>query len=105
MAYSRRTPPIKVIVDINTFNLLLELITKTCEKIDEKKLNELINLKNKILKYSIPHVEDNGNTIIDMRFFPNEAEYIINILLNNIENSEVKTNYFDILKKVRDSIK
>jgi len=102
--YTHRTPPVKVVVDKQYFNMLIQVLTTT-EKMeeDEKELERIKKLKEKILTYSIPR-EENGNTLIDMRFFVNEASTLIGKLMFLFErNIEVEADYFEVLQKVRAS--
>ena len=75
--FASKTPPVKVVVDKQYFNMLIQVLT-TLEKIeeDEKEIYRVKKLKEKILTYSIPR-EENEKTLIDMRFFVNEASTLI----------------------------
>lgn len=100
--FASKTPPVKVVVDKQYFNMLIQVLT-TLEKIeeDEKEIYRVKKLKEKILTYSIPR-EENGETLIDMRFFVNEASTLIGKLMFLFEqNIEVEVNYFEVLQKIR----
>lgn len=100
--FASKTPPVKVVVDKQYFNMLIQVLTKI-EKIeeDERELDRVKKLKEKILTYSIPR-EENGMTLIDMRFFVNEASTLINKLMFLFEeNIEIEADYFEVLQKVR----
>lgn len=102
--FASKTPPVKVVVDKKYFNMLIQVLTKI-EKIedDERELDRIKKLKEKILTYSIPR-EENGMTLIDMRFFVNEASTLISKLMFLFEeNIEIEADYFEVLQKVRAS--
>jgi hypothetical protein len=105
MAYAKRTPPIKMKVDIDSFNLLVELVNRYTEVDDERISVKSTKMKDKLLRYSVPIEDDEKGTIIDIRLFNNEAEDLIYMLFNNVPNIEIKANYFDVLLKVREEIK
>ena len=80
MPYQKRIPPVKVELSIEKFNLLVEM-------------------------YSIPRTEEEQETKVDIRFYPNEASEIIYMLIYNVEDLEFSTNYFEVLQKVREAKK
>lgn len=97
-----KTPPVKIVVDKDYFNMLIQVLVTT-EKIetDEKVKDRIKKLKEKILTYSVPREED-GNTLIDIRFFVNEASTLINELMFLFETRiEIEADYFEVLQKVR----
>ena len=47
---------------------------------------------------------EDKETLIDVRFYNNEAEDLIEILFSSIDEFEVSANYFEVLLKVRESI-
>lgn len=104
MAYQKRIPPIKIIVDIESFNQLVEIVNKFANNFSNKKIGErATKLKDKLLRYSVPHTNE-AETDIDIRFYPNEAEEIINMLLAELQDIEVTTNYYEVLLKVRSEL-
>ena len=56
-------------------------------------------MKDKLLRYSIPRTEEEQETKVDIRFYPNEASEIIYMLIYNVEDLEISTNYFEVLQK------
>jgi hypothetical protein len=105
MAYQKRIPPIKIILDIESFNQLVETISIFSENpLNEKIQAKATKLKEKLLRYSVPRTEEN-DTEIDIRFYPNEAEDLINMLIANIKDIEINTNYYEVLLKVREETK
>lgn len=105
MAYSKRIPPIKIKVDIRSFNFLVEILSIHAEREDEVLAKKSSKMKDKLLRYSVPFETEEKGTLIDIRFYPNEAEDLIYILFNSIDEFEVNTNYYEVLLKVRESLK
>ena len=104
MNYQKQLPKIKVVLDIESFNQLVELLGRY-EKYDgEKVANKCTRLKEKILKYSVPYEDDEQN-VIDIRFFQNDATDLIYLLLRNIKEIIANDNYYAILLKAKESIK
>ena len=89
--FASKTPPVKVVVDKQYFNMLIQVLT-TLEKIeeDEKEIYRVKKLKEKILTYSIPR-EENEKTLIGKLMFLFE------------KNIDVEANYFEVLEKIRTS--
>ena len=87
MAYSKRIPPIKIKLNVDEYNKLLEI------------------LEDKLLRYSVPITEEDGTTIVDMRFYNNEIVDLFMILFYEIGNIPINTNYYEVLLSVREKIK
>ncbi|MBQ8424458.1 MAG: hypothetical protein IJY25_00180 [Bacilli bacterium] len=104
MAHAKRKPPIKMKADIRGYNFLVEILSIHAERDNEKLSNKASKLKDKILRYSVPFETEDKDTLIDIRFYNNEAEDLIEILFNSIDEFEVNANYFEVLLKVRESI-
>jgi hypothetical protein len=104
MAFQKKTPPIKIRLNINDFNKLVEVISIQSENENEDIKNNSVRLKEKLLRYSIPFTNDDS-VIIEIRFYPREIAEMFYVLFNGIEDVEVKTNYYDVLVKVRENIK
>lgn len=104
MAFQKKTPPIKIRLNINDFNKLVEVISIQSENENEDIKNNSVRLKDKLLRYSIPFTNDDS-VIIEIRFYPREIAEMFYVLFNGIEDVEVKTNYYDVLVKVRENIK
>ena len=81
MPYQKRIPPVKVELSIEKFNLLVEMLTRYTEMSDERVAQLATKMKDKLLRYSIPRTEEEQETKVDIRFYPNEASEII-ILIN-----------------------
>lgn len=87
-------------LSIDEYNRLLEFISQfESSEIGELREKSMI-LKDKLLKYSVP-VVDEGNELISVRFFVGEAKDILEIFLRNID-IEPSTEYYTVLLKVRD---
>ena len=64
MAFQTKKPPIRIMVDIDTFNNLVELVSIVVQEGDERNSKYAEKMKDKLLKYSIPRVDENGETNI-----------------------------------------
>lgn len=104
MAYQTRKPPIRIVVNISQFNKLVELVSRYSKVDDERTSKYAEKMKEKLLRYSVPHTEEDGTETIDIRFFNNEAQDVIYYLMNSL-NIEVETNYYEVLLKVREQNK
>lgn len=104
MAYQTRKPPIRTLVDIDNFNNIVELVSIIAETGDERFSKLAERMKDKLLRYSVPHTDENGETSIDIRFFTNEAEQMIYFLLSRLD-TKAETNYYEVLLKVRETNK
>lgn len=102
MAHLNRKPPIKVTVDIETYNKLVEYISSLATT-DEN--DRATKLRDKLLRYSIPYTSDENKELVNIRFFPNEVENLFYILFNMLDDVIVKNNYYEVLLKVRESLK
>jgi len=101
MSYSKRKPPVELFVSIEVFNKLNELLTSIVNNSNED--NDIANkLKEKLLRYCIPFSDDSEEKVI-IRLFNKEAENLITLLIYNLLNGyDVKTNYYEVLLKVRE---
>ncbi len=105
MPYQKRIPPVKVDLSIERFNCLVEILTRY-ETTDNEQIKELATkLKDKLLRYSIPRTTEEQEEFVDVRFYPNEASDIIYILLANVDDIQIETNYYEVLLKVREKQK
>ncbi len=104
MAFQTKKPPIRIMVDIDTFNNLVELVSIVVQEGDERNSKYAEKMKEKLLKYSIPRVDENGETNIDIRFYNNEAQDLIYFLMATLD-LKPETDYYEVLKKVRESFK
>lgn len=107
MPYPSRTPSIKLDVDIDTFNNLIERLTIN-ETFNDETNNLSINaryLKEKLLTYSVPKTDENGETTIYIKFFPTEASSMIVQLMMSDKPTLVKNDYYSVLLRVREERK
>lgn len=104
MAYQNKVPPIRLKVTIDTFNSLIEFISKieSTSLIEKEKVTKL---KEKLLRYSIPITNENEENLVEMRFYPNEAGKMIDILLYAVDGTITTNNYYAVLLEVRNRIK
>ena len=56
-------------------------------------------------KIAAPITEEDGTTIVDMRFYNNEIVDLFMILFYEIGNIPINTNYYEVLLSVREKIK
>lgn len=106
MAYSKRIPPIKIKLNINEFNKLNEILENLKNSDNELYSKKSSKLKEKLLRYSVPIINENEETKVDIRLYNNEIVDLFYILFYGIEDMiSVETNYFDVLMQVREKIK
>ena len=105
MPWNKRKPLIKIKMDIRSFNFLLEILSIHSEKEDDMDITvKASKLKEELLRYSIPFKNEENKILINIRFYPDEAEDLIYILFNSIDEFEVSTDYYKVLLKVRESL-
>ncbi len=103
MAYSKRIPPIKLMLNKKEYNNLIGVLTKNIEEqIDETERDLAKLTKEKLLKYSVPR-SINDNIEIDIRLYINEAIDIISQFLLYTGNTIEEIDYFQVLEKVREN--
>ena len=100
MSYKRRIPPIKIELNQNSYNKLVECVNSKIKNDSIDKNLEII--KNKLLRYSIPY---NDIKNVEIRLYLSEAKELIEILINSLGNIEPQVNYYETLLKVREKIK
>ncbi len=106
MAYSKRIPPIKLKLNIEEFNKLVDMLNNMTEYKDESISTKSAKLKDKLLRYSVPLTTDDGKTIIDIRCYQNEIIDLFYILFYGIRDCiTVETNYYEVLVKARENLK
>lgn len=83
-----KKPSVKFIVNKGNFNKLMEILTFQEENIVTKECKEKAkNLKDLLLKYSIPQKDEEGEiSIIDIGLFQKEAAELIVLLLSAFDN-------------------
>ena len=106
MAYSKRIPPIKIKLNVDEFNKLVEVLNNMIDYEDERIAQKSSKMKDKLLRYSVPITEEDGIEMVDMRFYNNEITDLFYVLFYGIENMiSIETNYYDVLVRVREKIK
>lgn len=105
MPHQTRVPSVKLTLERDLFNQLLGTLENNIEIgiIDEHFSSIAEKLKNKLLRYSVPRISDDGIEFVDVRFFPNEASDMIWQLLLRIEKRETVEDSFSILINNRES--
>ena len=104
MAYVKRIPPIKLVLTVKEYNILIGILTKNIEKNNLVESDNLATItKEKLLKYSIPR-EENDKIEIDLRLYINEAADIIPELLKYESNKTKEIDYYQVLLKVRETV-
>lgn len=104
MAYSKRVPPIKLVLTVKEYNDLIDVLTINQEVEDNGELHEIANLtKEKLLKFSLPRVNEE-DIEIDIRLYINEVVDIISQLLFYICNKTRNVDYYQVLLKVRENM-
>lgn len=104
MSHLKRTPPIKISVNIPQFNNLLDILNSHETSVDNSISESAVRLKEKLLRYSIPFNESEVRKV-EIQFFVNEADEIIYHLLLNCNKKEVNTDYYSVLIKIREAKK
>lgn len=101
MPYSKKImPPVALSMDKSFFNLLVEVLTVNEKLTLEHEKETATQLKEKLLTYTVPKVDEEKNEIVDIRFFEKEASNMIWQLLINCLHLESKTDYYSQLKKL-----
>jgi len=101
MSFDKKLPPVKVKVGKKDFNKLLELIETATEIQDEDYNNKANKMKEKLMKYSFVHEFDEA----ELRLFPIEAEFIINLLLCYVKAMEIREDYYEKLVSNKEKYK
>lgn len=107
MAWQNRKPSIKVSLDKKLFNKLIGVLDLNIElNVDEEDFSLVANkLKDKLLTYSVPRVNDKEEEYVDIRFFPNEASDMIWQLLIRNESIDNTEDFYAILINNREQRK
>ena len=108
MAYQSKTPPIKLSIDEDFYNLMIEILVKN-EKIDVDDTNKFaVKLKDKLLRYPIPYKTEDDKNAVRVAFFNGEAsEIIFQLLIFIVMNCDIEllTDYYSVLVKMREANK
>ncbi len=103
MPYKSKTPPIKLVLDKELFNQLLNMLDFNSQvQITDENFSIIADkLKKKLLNYSVPKLSDDVE-FVEVRFFPNEASDIIWQLLIRTEKKDNIDDYFQVLLSNRE---
>ena len=93
------------ITNVDEYNKLLEILENMIDSDNENYSNKSSKMKDKLLRYSVPITEEDGTTIVDMRFYNNEIVDLFMILFYEMGNIPINTNYYEVLLSVREKIK
>lgn len=105
MAYQSRTPSVKLTLENELFNQLVNILNINAQVgLEEENFSVIAEkLKNKLLTYSVPRTNDDGINFVDVRFFPNEASDMIWQLLIQSEKNESTEDYYSTLIQNREN--
>ena len=102
MTHQSRKPAIKLTVDKTVFNKIISLLDFNKNNlIDEASREKAIKLKNNLLKWSVPRVNEKNEEIADIRFFNSEAIDLFLQLFPRIATYIEQEDYFEVLKENR----
>ena len=90
--YSNRIPPIKLVLSKDNFNSFINFLSKIEKDEDKNTSGDAKLIKDKLLKYSIPKKDENGNSIVDNQFIQTLE------MFNEVD-------YYSVLEKVREKYK
>ena len=103
MSYQDKRPPIRVIISIEEFNKLVEFFS-VGEKMCNEDNNKFTKLVNKLLKYSVPYITEDGDELVELRFFIDEAIDFIYCVID-MNDIEYETQYYSVLLKIREKLR
>ena len=96
-----KTPSARLVIDKGLFNKLLAILDHNIKlNVENENFSKIAEkLKNKLLTYSVPRINDDDNEFVDIRFYPNESSDMIWQLLMRSENIDIEEDYYSILIK------
>jgi len=105
MAHQTRMPSVKLTLDKGLFNQLISVLDYNIKlKVDSENFSVIASkLKEKLLHYSVPRINDKDEEFVDVRFFPNEASDMIWQLLLRADKNEAVEDFFTILISTREN--
>ena len=104
MVYSKRIPPIKLVLTVKEYNYLIGILNRNIMDSNDEAIKTLAELsKEKLLKYSIPKNTDGNKIEIETRLYINEASDLISQLLAYLDGKLKEINYYQVLLKIRES--
>lgn len=107
MPHNTKIPPVKLTLDKDLFNKLLSILDSNIKMNIEDENYSVIatKLKDKLLSYSVPRVNEENVEFVDVRFFTNEASNMIWQLLLRTEINDSEEDYYSVLLKQREDNK
>ena len=107
MPHQTRTPSTQLSLCKDLFNQLVGILDFNIKMNieDEKFSTTAEKLKNKLLTYSVPRVNNDDVEFVDVRFFPNEASDMIWQLLLRAEKNDNVEDYYSKLIENREQKK
>ena len=107
MAWQEREPSVKLTMDTSVFNILVDILNfnSQIDLTDTDFADVAKRLKDKLLTYSVPKLNDEKEERVDVRFFPREASDMIwQLLIMNKPKDDIE-DYYSILKANREARK
>lgn len=101
----QRKPPVRITLDTPLFNEMVSLLNENSKlKIDDNNFSLLAEkLKSKLLTYSLPIINEDGETFVEVGFFPYEASAMIWQLLIRKDRKINIQDFYTVLLQNRDS--
>ena len=94
-----KTPSIRLTLNKALFNKLLSILDNNInleiENSDISKIAE--KMKEKLLTYSVPRLDEDNTEFVDVRFYPNEASNMIYQILVSNNKEDKNDDYYSIL--------
>ena len=92
MSFDKKTPSCRVKLSIESYNRLIELLTKV-DGINNDEIKERgLDIKEKLLRYSEPKDGD-----VNCGFYPSQIKDVLNILLHNARPVVISNDYYRTL--------
>lgn len=102
-----KTPSIRLTLDKTLFNQLISILDHNIKlQIERDNFSkDAEKLKEKLLTYSVPRVNDDETEFVDVRFYPNESSNMIWQLLVRCDNIDIVDDYYSMLINNRENKK
>lgn len=96
-----KKPSVKFLVNKGNYNKLMGILSFQEENIVTEDWKEKArNLKDLLLRYSIPQKDEDGDiAIIDIALYPKEASELLVLLISAFGNIEVEQDYTEMMKR------
>ena len=101
MAFQNKRPPFRFSLSIKEFNLLIYILKYNEQKYSGLESNNSKKFWERLLQYSIPYKDKDGNELIEVGCYNNQLFYLLKDLLNYNIDEEVNINYYDTLLEHR----